>query len=62
MNKSRGNSTRVAWLLAGALVAFMFVLAACGGDDDDDGDGGGEALTEVGEGEGEVNLVAARST
>jgi putative spermidine/putrescine transport system substrate-binding protein len=58
MNKSRGNSTRVAWLLAGALVAFMFVLAACGGDDDDDGDGGGEALSEVGEGEGEVNLVA----
>ncbi len=39
------------------MVAFA---AGCGGDDDDDdsGDSGGEALTELGEGEGEVNLVA----
>jgi putative spermidine/putrescine transport system substrate-binding protein len=47
----------VAWVIVGALVAFMLAFAGCGGDDDSDS-GGGEALTEVGKGEGEVNLVA----
>jgi putative spermidine/putrescine transport system substrate-binding protein len=55
------NSARVAWLVVVGLLVFMVAFAAgCGGDDDDDdsGDSGSEALTELGEGEGEVNLVA----
>jgi putative spermidine/putrescine transport system substrate-binding protein len=56
-SRKAGHAT-VAWLIVGALVAFMLAFAGCGGDDDDDGDGGGEALSELGEGEGEVNLVA----
>jgi putative spermidine/putrescine transport system substrate-binding protein len=55
-SRKAGHAT-VAWLIVGALVAFMLAFAGCGGDDDDDGDGG-EALSELGEGEGEVNLVA----
>ena len=35
----------------------MLAIAGCGGDDDDDS-GGGEAPTELGENEGEVNLIA----
>jgi putative spermidine/putrescine transport system substrate-binding protein len=49
-----------AWLIVAGLVLFMAAFAVgCGGDDDDDG-GGDEsaALTELGEPEGEVNLVA----
>jgi putative spermidine/putrescine transport system substrate-binding protein len=59
MRSRGGNSARIAWLVVVGLLAFMVAFAAgCGGDDDDDGDSGGEALTELGEGEGEVNLVA----
>ena len=37
----------------------MLAFAGCGDDDDDDGGGGGgEALSEVGPGEGALNLVA----
>jgi putative spermidine/putrescine transport system substrate-binding protein len=54
------SPVRLAWLLAVAMVAMVFA-AGCGDDDegDDGGDGGSdsEALTELGEGEGEVNLV-----
>ena len=54
------SPVRLAWLLAVALVAMVFA-AGCGDDDDDDG-GGDEATadlpTEVGQGEGEVNLIA----
>jgi putative spermidine/putrescine transport system substrate-binding protein len=45
-------------LIVVGLALFMLAFAGCGGDDDDDGGGGGEALTEVGPGEGERNLVA----
>jgi putative spermidine/putrescine transport system substrate-binding protein len=41
-----------------AFALFMFAFAGCGGDDDDDGGNGDEALTELGEGEGELNLIA----
>jgi putative spermidine/putrescine transport system substrate-binding protein len=61
MRSTGGNAARIAWLVVVGLLAFMVAFAAgCGGDDDDDdsGDSGGEALTELGEGEGEVNLVA----
>ena len=55
------SPVRLAWLLAVAMISIVFA-AGCGDDDDDGGDAGGdtggEALTEVGEGEGEVNLVA----
>ena len=42
MSKLKGNPARIAWLVVGALVAFMLAFAGCGGDDDDGG--GGEAL------------------
>jgi putative spermidine/putrescine transport system substrate-binding protein len=45
---------RVAWLIAAALIMAM-VGIGCG---DDDGGGGGEALSEIGEPEGEVDLIA----
>ena len=48
MSKLKGNPARIAWLVVGALVAFMLAFAGCGGDDDDDG--GGEALQEGGQG------------
>ncbi len=52
------SPVRVAWLLAVAMVSIVFA-AGCGDDDDsDDGGSDGEVATEVGEGEGEVNLVA----
>jgi putative spermidine/putrescine transport system substrate-binding protein len=54
--------THPAWapfLIVIGLSVLMLAMAGCGSDDDDDGgDGGGEALTELGEGEGEVNLIA----
>ena len=56
VSRRKGNATRLAWLIVAGLVAFMLAFAGCGGDDDDDG--GGEALSEVGKGEGELDLVA----
>ena len=59
MRTRRGNPSRVAWLIVAGLLAFMVAFAAgCGGDDDDDDGGGAEAVSELGEPEGEVNLVA----
>jgi putative spermidine/putrescine transport system substrate-binding protein len=59
------HSARTAWLIVAGLVAFMFVLAACGGGGDTGGttggEGGGEAsgeLQKLGKGEGEVNLIS----
>ncbi len=42
--------------MAAALAAVALIVAACGGDDDEAG--GGEALSELGEPEGQVNLIA----
>ena len=50
------HSARTAWLVIAGLLAFMLVLAGCGGGDDDSGSGG-EALQKVGKGEGEVDLI-----
>jgi putative spermidine/putrescine transport system substrate-binding protein len=50
-----GHPARVAWLIVAALIIAM-VGIGCGGDDD--GGGGGEAQDELGEGEGQVDLVA----
>jgi putative spermidine/putrescine transport system substrate-binding protein len=55
--RTTDGSARWAWLIAAGLIVFMFAFAAGCGDDDDD-DGGGEAISEIGELEGEVNLVA----
>ena len=59
------HSARTAWLIAAGLVAFMLVLAGCGGGDDTGGGttGGGEGSTsgelqKLGKGEGEVNLIS----
>src|SRR5215218_9035580 len=54
--KVRGNPARWAWFVVAGLVAFMLAFAGCGGSDDDDS--GDEALSEVGKGEGELDLVA----
>ena len=56
VSRGKGNATRLAWLIVAGLVAFMLAFAGCGGDDDDDS--GDEALSEVGKGEGELDLVA----
>ena len=60
MRTTGGSSARVAWLVIVGLLTFMVAFAAgCGDDDGDDGAASeSEALTELGEGEGEVNLVA----
>ena len=58
--RMKDSPVRVAWLIAVAMVAIVFA-AGCGDDEggDDEGEApGGEALAELGEGEGEVNLVA----
>ena len=46
--------------LTAALAALLLVVAACGGDDGDDGEGSadGGAMTELGENEEEVNIIA----
>jgi putative spermidine/putrescine transport system substrate-binding protein len=54
MSRAFGHPHRVAWLVVAVLAVAAFAVG-CGGDDDDDG--GGEELTEVGEGEGELNLI-----
>jgi putative spermidine/putrescine transport system substrate-binding protein len=56
MSGALGHPHRVAWLVVAVLTVAAFAVG-CGGDDDDDG-GGGEELTEVGEPEGELNLIA----
>ena len=59
MSTKEANSSRWAWLILGGLVAFMLAFAAgCGSDDDSGDEASDEALTELGEGEGELNLVA----
>jgi putative spermidine/putrescine transport system substrate-binding protein len=56
--RPEANSARVAWLIVVGLFAFMVAFAAGCGDDDDDDGGGGEAISEIGEPEGELNLIA----
>ena len=59
MRNKGGRSARAAWIVVVGLLAFMVAFAAgCGGDDDDSSSDESEALSEVGEPEGEVNLIA----
>lgn len=55
MRRSETDATRTAWLIAAGLVAFVLVLAGCGSSDD--GGSSGE-LQELGEGEGQVDLIS----
>ena len=57
------RSARWAWLISAGLCIFAFAFAVgCGDDDDEEGGEDAaateEAATEIGEGEGELNLVA----
>jgi putative spermidine/putrescine transport system substrate-binding protein len=58
MSANRKHPARLAWIIVVSLLAFVFAYG-CGSDDDDDSsDAADDMLTELGEGEGEVNLVA----
>jgi putative spermidine/putrescine transport system substrate-binding protein len=61
MRTDRG-SARWAWLIVAGLTIFIAAFAAGCGDDDDGGGSttadSGEMMSELGEGEGEVNIVA----
>ena len=57
MSRIRAHPSWVPALIVLGFAVFMLAFAGCGGDDDDGGDSS-EALSEVGEPEGEVNLVA----
>ena len=56
---SDARSARWAWLAVAGLSVFIAAFAiGCGSDDSSDStSGGGEMLSEVGEGEGELNLI-----
>ncbi len=61
MSKRGDNHARGAWLIVIGLLTFMVAFAAgCGDDDSSDSGAADESteLTELGDGEGEVNLVA----
>jgi putative spermidine/putrescine transport system substrate-binding protein len=59
VSRLRAHPAWVPVLIVTGLAVFMLALAGCGGDDDDDGGGGTTAaLSEVGPGEGALNLVA----
>jgi putative spermidine/putrescine transport system substrate-binding protein len=51
-----GYSPRNAWLVVAGLLAFMLLLAGCGGGGDETS--GGEEVTKLGKGEGQVDLIA----
>ena len=57
MSAQRKHPARLAWIIVASMLAFVFVYG-CGDDDDDSGSGSEDMLTEVGEGEGELNIVS----
>jgi putative spermidine/putrescine transport system substrate-binding protein len=56
VSKAENHPVRVAWLVIAGLLAFMLLLAGCGGGDDETGTD--QAQQTVGKGEGSLNLVA----
>jgi putative spermidine/putrescine transport system substrate-binding protein len=58
VSRVRAHPAWIPALIVTGFALFMLGFAGCGGDDDDDGGDGGEALSEVGEPEGELNLIA----
>ena len=57
MNEQRRHPATSAWLIVGALVAFMVAFGAGCGSSDDSGGSEANALQKVGKGEGELSLV-----
>jgi putative spermidine/putrescine transport system substrate-binding protein len=60
MRRKDAHPARTAWFVVAGLVAFMLVLAGCGGSDDSGSTsgGGGEELQKLGKGEGQLNLIS----
>jgi putative spermidine/putrescine transport system substrate-binding protein len=60
MRRKDAHPARTAWLVVAGLVAFMLVLAGCGGSSDSGStsSGGGEELQTLGKGEGQLNLIS----
>jgi putative spermidine/putrescine transport system substrate-binding protein len=59
MRRRNADSARTAWLVVAGLIAFMLVLAGCGGSSDSGTGGtGGEELQKIGKGEGALNLIS----
>jgi len=52
------HPARTAWLILAGLVAFMLVLAGCGGSSDSSSGGSGEELQKLGKGEGSLSLIS----
>jgi putative spermidine/putrescine transport system substrate-binding protein len=57
VRRDQTHPARTAWLVVAGLLAFMLLLAGCGGGDDNGGTAGNE-LQRVGKGEGQVDLIA----
>ena len=55
MRTRSANPHRTAWMIIAGLLAFMLLLAGCGGGSDETS---GEELTKLGKGEGEVDLIS----
>ncbi len=60
MRRKDAHPARTAWFVVAGLVAFMLVLAGCGGSSDSGSTsaGGGEELQKLGKGEGQLNLIS----
>jgi putative spermidine/putrescine transport system substrate-binding protein len=58
MRRRDAHPARTAWLVVGGLVAFMLVLAGCGGSSDSGSGGSENELQKLGKGEGQVNLIS----
>ena len=56
MRVKDAHSARTAWLVLAGLVAFMLVLAGCGGSGGSSS--GGEEMQKLGKGEGALNLIS----
>ena len=56
MRTRSANPHRTAWMIVAGLLAFMLLIAGCGGGGSDETSG--EELTKVGKGEGEVDLIS----
>ncbi len=57
MSAKPKHPARLAWIIVVSMLAFVFAYG-CGSDDNDTSEAADDQLTELGEGEGEVNLVA----